>query len=101
MNTGKHGDLRKKLEETCIQTVEVKKDVSHRINRTDFVVTVDFKNQYQAYQKINHLIILTTETNPDKVYKMASLLHTEDIIYFDDNIDYIAKRVKGAMKNVT
>ena len=98
MLIGKHGDLRKKLSEATKQEVEVKKDVSHRINKTDYVITVDFKNQYQAYQKVNHLIVLTTEIEREKVFRMATKLHTEDIIFFEETIEYIANRIKEVIK---
>ncbi len=97
INIGKHGDLRKKLEE-CGLEVETKKDVSHRICKTDFVVTMDFKNQYQEYQKINHLIILTKEKESHVVYQMATKLHTDDIIDESESVEYIAKRIKEVVE---
>lgn len=63
---GKNLRLKKKLEELKIENIEHKKDISHRIYKTDYVITLDFNNEYKEYSKINNLIIVTNKKEKTK-----------------------------------
>ena len=65
---GKNLDIKKKLEEIKNETIEVKESIKHRINKTDLVITVDLKDEYEEYQKVNNLIILTLEKDKKIIF---------------------------------
>ena len=90
----KYLSIKNKLEEIGIENIEHKTDIKHRINKTDYVITVDFINEYEEYKKINNLIILTKEKEKKIVWNMANKLNTRDIILINDD-EYIAKRIKN------
>lgn len=90
---GKYLDIKKKLEEIKNETIEVKESIKHRINKTDLVITVDLKDEYEEYQKVNNLIILTLEKDKKIIWNMANKLKTKDIIDLSNNVDYIVKRI--------
>lgn len=81
-----------------IENLEHKQDTKHRINKTDYVITVDFENQYDEYRKINNLIIVTDKTNKKDIWNMANKLNTKDIILNQKNDEYIAKRIRNIIK---
>ena len=90
---GKYLDIKKKLEEIKNETIEVKESIKHRIIKTDLVITVDLKDEYEEYQKVNNLIILTLEKDKKIIWNMANKLKTKDIIDLSNNVDYIVKRI--------
>lgn len=94
----KNLSIKKKLEELEVENIELKKDVKHRINKTDYVITLDFENEYEEYKKINNLIIITNKTNKNEIWNMANKLNTKDII-LNQNDDYIANRIKNIILN--
>lgn len=79
------------------ENIEVSEKLKSRIAKSDFVITTCFKQEYEEYQKVNQLIILTQETNTQEIYKMVSKLNVKDIIYLDNNIDYITQRIGRVM----
>lgn len=97
---GKYLNIKKKLEALEIESIEHKADVKHRINKTDYVITLDFENEYDAYKKINNLIIITDKTNKKDIWNMANRLNTKDIILNQGSEEYIAKRIKNIIKEV-
>ena len=76
-----------------IDNIEVMDHLKPRMNKADIVITTCFQNQYEEYQKVNHLIVLTSERNPKEIYKMVSKLKVIDIIDINSNIDYIVARI--------
>ena len=95
---GKYLNIKNKLEELNIGNIEHRKDIKHRIYKTDYVITVDFENEYEEYTKINNLIIITKKTNKNEIWNMANSLNTKDIIFNNQNEDYIAERIKSVIE---
>lgn len=92
-------NIKNKLEELEMENIEHKENVKHRINKTDFVITVDFENEYEEYKKINNLIILTDKSDKKEIWNMANKLNTKDIIELKkDNEDYISQRIYTQLK---
>ena len=94
---GKNLFIRDRLIKMGFENIETMEKLKTRINKTDIVITTCFQEEYEEYQKVNHLIILTQETNPKKVYQMVSKLKVKDVIYFDKNMEYITERIRKAM----
>ena len=90
----KYLSIKAKLAELGIENIEHKTDIKHRINKTDYVITVDFENDYEEYKKINNLIVLTDKKDKNIVWNIANKLNAKDIILSSDE-DYIAKRIKN------
>ena len=76
----------------------MKQDISHRINKTDFVISMNFDNQYQEYQKVSQLIILSDTKDNKMIYEMASMPNVKDIIDMNSDINYVVKRMKGVIQ---
>lgn len=94
----KNLNIKKRLEELNLE-IEYKPDIKHRIYKTDFVITLDFENEYEEYKKINNLIIITEKTDKKEIWNMANNLNTKDIILNQNNNEYIAKRIKKVIEN--
>lgn len=94
----KYLSIKKKLEAFGIENIEHKKDIKHRICKTDYVITFDFENEYEEYKKINNLIIITNKTNKNEVWNMANYLNTKDIILNQNNEEYVASRIKNVLE---
>ena len=96
----KYLNIKNKLEkELNIENIEYKKDTKHRIYKTDFVITMDFENEYEEYKKINNLIVITNKKSKNEIWNIANKLNTKDIILNDNNYDYIVKRIKRIIEN--
>ncbi len=79
------------------ENIETMDKLKPKINKTDVVITTCFQHEYDEYERVNRLVILTQETNPKEIYKMVSRLRTKDIIYFGTNIEYITERIRKAI----
>ena len=44
----KNLNIKKRLEELQIENIEFKRDIDYRIYKTDYVITLDFENQYDS-----------------------------------------------------
>lgn len=89
-----HLDIKTKLEELGIENIEHKKDIKHRIYKTDYVITVD-DIDFEEYKKVNNLIVVTNTLDKNKIWHMANMLNTRDIILNTKDYDYIAERIKN------
>ena len=96
---GKYLGIKNKLEKLKVENIEYKKDIKHRIYKTDYVITLDFENEYEEYKKINNLIIITNKINKNEIWNMANKLNTKDIILYAEDDEYIAKRIKNIINN--
>ena len=86
--------IKKSIEEVKDLNIEHKENLKFRINKTDIVITTDFENNYEDYEKINHLIIITRCKDKKEIWNMAEKLNTMDIIYDNsENYEYIGKRI--------
>lgn len=86
--------IKKSIEEAEDLNIEHKENLKFRINKSDIVITTDFENNYEDYEKINHLIIITRCKDKKKIWNMAEKLNTMDIIYDNlENYEYIGKRI--------
>lgn len=94
---GKYLKIKNILEEIGLENIEHKKDVSHRINKTDIVITLDFKDQFEDYKKINNLIVITDNTNKNYIWNIVNKLNIKDIIFKKENEEYIATRIKNVI----
>lgn len=96
----KYLNIKKKLEkELNIENIEHKKDIKHRIYKTDFVITMNFENEYEEYSKINNLIVITNKKDKNEIWNIANKLNTKDIILNENNDEYIVKRIKRIIEN--
>ena len=96
---GKNLCIKKIIEDEGIQNIEHKENLKFRINKTDIVITTDFKNNYDDYKKVNQLIIITRSSDKNEIWNMTEKLNTIDII-FDDlkNSEYIGKRIAKILR---
>jgi hypothetical protein len=97
----KNTKLIKALEESGITNIEQKEDINYRINKTDIVISTDGEVDYDGYQKINNLIILTKTNEKNQIWNMANKLNTKDIIQIKNNNEgYIAERIKKCIGEI-
>ena len=83
-----------------MENLELKESVKHRINKSDYVITLDFENEYEEYKKINNLIIVTAKTDKKDIWQMVNKLNTKDIIFLKENNEkYIANRILNTINN--
>ncbi len=94
MKHGKNLIIKKSIEKAGIENIEVKENLKFRINKSDVVIVVEPKEEISEYKKINNLIVITSNKEKNKVYRMSELLNTMDIIYNDSKkYDYIGNRI--------
>ena len=95
---GKSSKLQELLQKELNQTVEIKPDLSHRINKSDFVIIMEDEYQAQDMQKVNHLMIVTDAKYYDKISRLIHLEHVCDMMDIHNSPAYLAKRIKGVIE---
>lgn len=99
MSHGKNLSIKKAIEEIKQLEIEHKENLHFRINKTDVVITTDFKNNYEDYKKVNRLVIITKSKDKKEIWNMAEKLNTIDIIYDESkNHEYIGKRIANLFR---
>ncbi len=98
MLNGKSSQLQESLQKEMNQTVEIKPDLSHRINKTDFVILMEDEYQAQEIQKVNHLMIVTDAKTYETVSKLSQFEHVCDMMDIHNSPAYLARRIKGVIE---
>lgn len=91
--------IKKKIEELIEKEIDYRENTKGRINKTDVVITTDLNNNYDEYEKIGTLIIITNKKEKEDIFQMTEKLNTIDVIYDDnENYEYIADRISRILK---
>lgn len=91
--------IKKKIEELIEKEIDYRENTKGRINKTDVVITTDLNNNYDEYEKIGNLIIITNKKEKEDIFQMTEKLNTIDVIYDDnENYEYIADRISRILK---
>lgn len=91
--------IKKKIEELIEKEIDYRENTKGRINKTDVVITTDLNNNYDEYEKIGNLIIITNKKEKEDIFQMTEKLNTIDVIYDDnENYEYIANRISRILK---
>lgn len=91
--------IKKKIEELIEKEIDYRENTKGRINKTDVVITTDLNNNYDEYEKIGNLIIVTNKKEKEDIFQMTEKLNTIDVIYDDnENYEYIADRISRILK---
>lgn len=94
--TGRNYKIKDMLEKKGIQNIDIKDTYNFRCTKNDFVILSEYndndsENSYLS--KYNNLIIITTNTKEDVVWKLANEFKTIDIISNKCNEEYVVERI--------
>ena len=99
IQNGKQRKLLELLQKELSVSVELKPDLSHRINKTDWVISFDALSPKSAFQKAQHLIMVTSPQESTKIYQAVQEGNVYDVIDENSPMDYLVKRIKAVVES--
>ena len=78
--------------------VEIKPDLSHRINKTDVVIAIDDVTNQENLKKVSNIIYITSAVSCQKLLKNTDRSQVRDMIDENSSTEYLIKRIKDVIR---